>query len=94
MTETNAPRSATEATIGAVASTVGLGIKRDTYYADEDEERYLKEMLVKIKAEYDKVAAPYIKRLMLIYSLRPAPPVIVTLTPEQDEALRLLMSNV
>ena len=91
MTETNAPRTVTEATIGAVASTAGLGINRAFLDTEED---YLREMVAKLQAEYAKAAAPYIERLVLIYSLRPAPPVIVTLTPEQAEAFRLLMPNV
>ena len=44
----------------------------------DDEEQYCKQRIALLQKEYAAVAKPYIDRLVRIYSLRPAPAIIVT----------------
>ena len=58
---------------------------------DLEQERYLREALARLDADYRKMAKPYIDRLVFLQSLRPSPPMFVT--KEQAEALGLTVPN-
>ena len=55
------------------------------------EEQQLLEMIAMIQKDYQKQIEPYIKRLVLIESLKPPPPIFITL--EQAMALGLPLSG-
>lgn len=43
---------------------------------DEDEMQ-LRQILARLKADYDKAAKPYIDRLVAIYAMRPPRPIVI-----------------
>ena len=51
------------------------------------EERYVHEILAKLREDYAKAAQPYFDRLAMIHSLRPMPPLIVTVEQARELGL-------